>query len=216
MFQFGKNILSSSSISQTDTLSYNCNYSATTGKGTRWNSLTVLYRTGPTFYGNRNTQDSLMVVFDTPILTDDTEITGHPEVTINVSSNTGYGHLFVYLEEVLPDGTSRYITEGMLDITHLKVCVKGDYECCFPQQSFKMEDRVPLEPNEFRQALVNLIPTSYLVKKGNRIRIAVGVADVDHFDLPEEINRPTKLKILVGGENGSFAKLPINQSITVN
>lgn len=215
-FQFGKNTLSSSSVTSEDTLNYACNYATTTGRGTRWNSLTVLYRTGPTFYGNRNSQDSMMVVFDSPALKEDTEITGHPEVTVNVSSNTGYGHLFVYLEEVLPDGTSRYITEGMLDITHLKVCVKGDYECRFPQQSFKVEDRVPLQPNEFRQALVNLIPTSYLVKKGNRIRIAVGVADVDHFDLPEEINRPTKIKILVGGENGSFAKLPINQSITVN
>jgi putative CocE/NonD family hydrolase len=215
-FQFGKNTLTTSSTGKLDTVAYACNYATTTGRGTRWNSLTVLYRTGPTFYGPRNAQDSMMAVFDSPVLTEDAEITGHPEVTVNVSSNTGHGHLFVYLEEVLPDGTSRYITEGQLDITHLKVCVKGDYECRFPQQSFKLEDRLQLQPGEFHQALVNMIPTSYLVKKGNRIRIAIGVADVDHFDLPAENTRPTEMKIIVGGENGSFAKLPIKQEPALN
>ncbi len=200
---------------KSETVNYACNYTTTTGYGakgggTRWNSLTVLYKYEDTFYGPRNRQDSLMVVFDSPVLTEDTEITGHPEVTVSVSTNTGHGHLFVYLEEVLPDGTSRYITEGQLDITHLKVCVKGDYECRFPQQSFKLEDRQPLQPGEFRPALVNLIPTSYLVKKGNRIRIAVGTADVDHFDIPEESLRPKEMRIQVGEGSGSFAKLPVN------
>ncbi|MCF8256703.1 MAG: CocE/NonD family hydrolase [Flavobacteriales bacterium] len=211
---FGNGTLTSTSA-KPDTINYACNYTTTTGYGekgggTRWNSLTVLYKYEDTFYGPRNRQDSLMVVFDSPALTEDTEITGHPEVTLNVSTTTGHGHLFVYLEEVLPDGTSRYITEGQLDITHLKVCVKGDYECRFPQQSFKLEDRQPLQPGEFRPALVNLIPTSYLVKKGNRVRIAVGTADVDHFDIPEKSIRPNELRILVGEGSGSLAKLPVN------
>lgn len=213
---FGNGSLTSTAGKQ-DTITYACNYTTTTGYGpkgggTRWNSLTVLYKYEDTFYGPRNRQDSLMVVFDSPVLTEDTEITGHPEVTVSVSTNTGHGHLFVYLEEVLPDGTSRYITEGQLDITHLKVCVKGDYECRFPQQSFKVEDRQPLQPGEFRPALVNLIPTSYVVKKGNRIRIALGTADVDHFDIPEESVRPTEMRILVGEGSRSFAKLPVNKA----
>jgi len=211
---FGNGTLSSSAPNGSDTVNYTCNYTTTTGYGpkgggTRWNSLTVLYKYEDTFYGPRNRQDSLMVVFDSPVLTEDAEITGHPEVYVTLSTNTGHGHLFVYLEEVLPDGTSRYITEGMLDITHLAICVKGDYECRFPQHSYKVEDKQPLQPGEFRQAMIDLIPTSYVVKKGNRIRIAVGTADVDHFDLPEEATRPERMQILVGGEQGSFAKLPI-------
>lgn len=214
-FPFGKNTLSVTPAAL-DTLLHNCDYTTTTGYGpqgggTRWNSLTVLYKYEKTFYGPRNAQDSLMVVFDSPALEEDTEITGHPYVTLNVATETGYGHLFVYLEEVLPDGTSRYITEGLLDITHLKVCEKGDYECRFPQHSYKEEDRQPLQPWEFRPALVNLIPTSYVVGQGNRIRIAVGNADVDHFDLPEESVRPKQMRILVGEGSGSAAMLPIGR-----
>ncbi len=216
-FPFGKNTLSTTATAL-DTLLHNCDYTTTTGYGpkgggTRWNSLTVLYKYENTFYGPRNAQDSLMVVFDSPALEEDTEITGHPFVTLNVATETGYGHLFVYLEEVLPDGTSRYITEGMLDITHLKVCEKGDYECRFPQHSYKEEDRQPLQPWEFRAALVNLIPTSYVVAKGNRIRIAVGNADADHFDLPEESVRPKEMRILVGESSGTAAFLPIGQGV---
>ena len=51
-----------------------------------------------------------MQVFDGDVLTTDVEVTGHPEIYLNVSTSTGKGHLFVYLEEVLPDVTSRYIT----------------------------------------------------------------------------------------------------------
>jgi hypothetical protein len=110
---------------------------------------------------------------------------------------------------VLPDGTSRYITEGMLDINHVKLCEDGDYSCCFPQHSFKQEDMVKLQPNEFKKTVINMIPTSYVIKAGNKIRIAIGVADKDHFELPEESIRPEELNIKVGGDNGSFVRLPI-------
>ena len=54
-----------------------------------------------------------------------------------------------------------------------------------------------------------MIPTSYVIKAGNRFRIAIGVADKDHFELPEESIRPEELNIKTGGDNGSFVRLPI-------
>lgn len=200
--------------SKEEIITYNCDYGTTTGYGekgggTRWNSLTVLYKYEDTYYGPRGGQDALMEVFDGPVLENDLEITGHPEIHLNLSTSTGQGHVFVYLEEVLPDGTSRYITEGMLDINHVKLCEDGDYSCCFPQHSFKQEDMVKLQPNEFKKTVINMIPTSYVIKAGNKIRIAIGVADKDHFELPEESIRPEELNIKVGGDNGSFVRLPI-------
>lgn len=200
--------------SKEEIITYNCDYGTTTGYGekgggTRWNSLTVLYKYEDTYYGPRGGQDALMEVFDGPVLENDLEITGHPEIHLNLSTSTGQGHVFVYLEEVLPDGTSRYITEGMLDINHVKLCEDGDYSCCFPQHSFKQEDMVKLQPNEFKKTVINMIPTSYVIKAGNKIRIAIGVADKDHFELPEKRIRPEELNIKVGGDNGSFVRLPI-------
>lgn len=211
---FSPELLKNERPTKEETVTYNCDYATTTGYGekgggTRWNSLTVLYKYEDTYYGPRGGQDLLMEVFDGPVLEKDVEITGHPEIHLNVSTSTGKGHIFVYLEEVLPDGTSRYITEGMLDINHAKMCEDGDYSCCFPQHSFKEKDMIELQPNEFKKTVINMIPTSYTVMAGNRIRIAVGVADKDHFDIPEESIRPETINILTGGENGSFVRLPI-------
>ena len=207
-------LISTQKVSKEDTITYYCDYNTTTGYGekgggTRWNSLTVLYKYEDTYYGPRGGQDMLMQVFDGEVLERDVEITGHPEIHLNVSTSTGKGHVFVYLEEVLPDGTSRYITEGMLDINHSKLCEDGDYSCCFPQHSFKEKDMIELQPNEFKRTVINMIPTSYVIRSGNRIRLAVGVADKDHFDIPAEDIRPESINILTGGENGSFVRLPI-------
>lgn len=211
---FAPEFLKNKKPSKEQTVSYDCDYGTTTGYGekgggTRWNSLTVLYKYEDTYYGPRGGQDLLMEVFDGPVLENDLEITGHPEVHLNLSTNTGGGHVFVYLEEVLPDGTSRYITEGMLDINHVKLCEDGDYSCCFPQHSYKEKDMLKLQPNEFKKTVINMIPTSYVINAGNRIRIAIGVADKDHFELPEESVRPEKLNIKTGGDNASFVRLPI-------
>lgn len=211
---FSPEFLKNEKPTKEEVVTYNCDYGTTTGYGekgggTRWNSLTVLYKYEDTYYGPRGGQDALMEVFDGPVLENDIEVTGHPEVHLNLSTSTGQGHVFVYLEEVLPDGTSRYITEGMLDINHVNLCEQADYSCCFPQHSFKQVDMVKLEPKEFKKTVVNMIPTSYVIKAGNRIRIAIGVADKDHFELPEESIRPEKLNIITGGKNGSFVRLPI-------
>ncbi|MCF8275424.1 MAG: CocE/NonD family hydrolase [Flavobacteriales bacterium] len=209
-----KEMLTTTKIPTESSIEHFCDYATTTGYGekgggTRWNSLTVLYKYEDTFYGPRNAQDNLMEVFDGPVLAEDVEITGHPEVHLNVSTSTGKGHIFVYLEEVLPDGTSRYITEGMLDLDFAALTENPDYKTCFPQHSYKEKSMIELKPNEFTQTVIDLIPTSYTIKAGNRIRLAVGVADKDHFDIPAEAIRPEKINIISGGENGSFVRLPI-------
>ena len=51
----------------------------------------------------------------------DVEITGNPIVTLYVSSTTPDAAFHVYLEDVAPDGTVTYITEGMLRAINRKV-----------------------------------------------------------------------------------------------
>jgi len=209
-----KERLTATKIAEEKSIEHYCDYATTTGYGekgggTRWNSLTILYKYEDTYYGPRNAQDNLMEVFDGPVLDKDMEITGHPAFHLNVSTSTGRGHLFVYLEEVLPDGTSRYITEGMLDLDFAAMTDNPDYKTCYPQHSYKEEDMISLQPDEFTQTVIDLIPTSYTIKAGNRIRVAVGVADKDHFDIPAEDIRPERINIKTGGENGSFVRLPV-------
>ena len=54
----------------------------------------------------------------------DVEVTGNPIVTLYVSSSTPDAAFHVYLEDVTPDGTVTYITEGMLRAINRKVSTK--------------------------------------------------------------------------------------------
>jgi predicted acyl esterase len=50
-----------------------------------------------------------------------------------------------------------------------------------PYHSFKRKDSMPLVPGEVAQLTFELLPTSYLFKRGHSIRLALAGADKDHF-----------------------------------
>ena len=76
-----------------------------------------------------------------------------------------------------------------------------------PQHTFRRSDAQPMEPGVPTLVSFALMPTSYLLKKGQRIRLSVGGADRDHFatlpplkhtltihtgaQYPSELNLPT-------------------------
>jgi len=188
-------------------LEYDCQYDLTTGDYARWNSLTLVYQSGPTHYTDRKQQNERMLVFDTEQLTADTEITGHPIVNLNVKGNSTDGGIFVYLEDVSPDGHVQYITEGQLRFKHRKVSENPIYETVGPSQSFLFADQQSVVPNENMELNFELIATSYQVKKGHKIRLAIATSDVEHFDNFE--NSPSKIWVDCGENFISSIQLPI-------
>ena len=71
------------------------------------------------------TYDELMIALDHgrgELLATDHELSGHPCVTLHLSASEADAALHVYLEDVAPDGTCRYVTEGMLRALHRKEC----------------------------------------------------------------------------------------------
>ena len=94
---------------------YVVDFDATTGPDNRWFSgLSGV----PIVYPDRAGQDARLLVYDSPPLDQDYELTGHPVVSLQVISDRTDGAFYVYLEDVLPDGRVVYLTEGQLRAVH--------------------------------------------------------------------------------------------------
>ena len=60
------------------------------------------------------------------------------------------------------------------------------YNTVVPYHSFMKQDNLKINPEEIIDLYFDLLPTSYLIKKGHKIRIAIGGADKDHFEIISE------------------------------
>jgi hypothetical protein len=162
---------------------YRVDYSAGTGDHSRWNTLIT---NGPVSYPDRDGRDQKLLVYNSPQLEKDLEVTGHPIVTLFIRSTASDGNFFVYLEDVDETGRVRYVTEGMLRALHRKVSDEEPqpYLDLVPYHSAKRKDALPFLDGEIAELRFGLLPTSYLFKKGHSIRIAIAGADKDHFIVP--------------------------------
>jgi uncharacterized protein len=166
---------------------YMADYTATSGIHSRWNSVMNLER-NRIGYPDRAEQDKKLLVYTSDVLPQDMEVTGFPVLTLYMSSTATDGLVFAYLEEV--DGQSRvhYITEGELHLMDRKVSHQlAPYKTFGPYHTFLRADTAPMKPGKVEKVSFALLPTSFLVRKGYRLRLALAAADRDHFPLiPKE------------------------------
>jgi putative CocE/NonD family hydrolase len=164
---------------------YGVDNSAGTGRRSRWEPLMGDETAGGSSvldYGDRAEADKKLLVYDTKPLNADTEVTGHPIARLFVNSTSPDGEFFAYLEDVSPAGQVSYVTEGELRAIHRKVTSDNSRFCSIvPCHSFLKKDGAPMRPGEIAELDFDLLPTSYLFKKGHSIRIALAGADKDHF-----------------------------------
>ena len=133
-------------------------------------------------YGDRRNEDARLLTYTSAPMAVDTEVTGHPVVTLWLSSTESDGAFIVYLEDVAPDGTLTYITEGQLRA--VMRAATGDpplYRKYGPHRSELRADAMPLVPGEVAEISFDLWATSVLIRAGHRIRVAVAGADADPF-----------------------------------
>jgi len=151
-----------------------------TGNQSRWDTLVGKSLTDP--YPDRATQDLKLLSYTSPPLKQDLEVTGHPILTLFLSSATNDATIFAYLEDVDTQGQVSYVTEGELRALHRKLSdshlkrLNG-----LPYRTFKRSDAFPLNPGEVAKLVFDFLPTSYQFKKGHRVRLALAGTDKDHF-----------------------------------
>lgn len=158
---------------------YEVDFSTGTGKGNRWGSIVNMSQT-PIGYFNRAQQQEKLLTFTTSALEQAVEVTGHPRARLYLQSSTPDAAVHVYLEDVAPSGDVRYVTEGILRISH-RATSPSPYATPVLYRSHSQKDADPVEMDEIVELKIDLYPTSYLFEKGHSIRLGIAGADQDSF-----------------------------------
>ncbi|MHA1658791.1 MAG: CocE/NonD family hydrolase [Promethearchaeota archaeon] len=188
---------------------YKIDFTANTGKNNRWytqlgGSLVI--------YKDRIEEDKKLLTYTSNPLKENIEITGYPIITLNMSSTHEDGAIFIYLEDIDENGNVYLITEGQFRLIHRKISSETPpYKILTPYHSFKEKDYLPLIPNEIAEITFGLLPTSVLIHKGHRIRIAIAGADKDIFARIPREGTPT-ITISRNKNYPSFIDIPVIKS----
>ncbi len=186
---------------------YEVDSTSGTGDDSRWKSVIGMLKTGDV-YPEREIESNSLLFYDSEELDSDVEVTGHPIITLYLNSTATDGNFHVYLEDVYPNGEVHLITEGLLRGIHRKVSDDvPPYKHIVPYHSYLKEDAQPLNVNGIEKLEFDLIPTSYLFKKGHKIRVSLAGADKDHFSLV--IDEEPTWKVFRSEEFSSKIILPL-------
>lgn len=187
---------------------YTVDTTAQMGDDSRWKSVIGMLKT-PKVYPDLAENIEKHIVYETEPLEEDLIISGHPIAHLNISSSETDGNFHVYLEEIAPDGTTRYITEGLIRGIHRKV--SEDTECPYkdavPCHTYLREDGSELTINQPEKLVVDLLPISYKVAKGHRLVLSLAGADRSHFELMHKAI--PEWKIYRSASLSSYVTLPI-------
>ena len=157
---------------------YTINFDATTGAKNRWHTQVG----GDVIYPDRAEEDKKLLTYTTAPLDTDMEITGHPIVSLFLTSTHTDGAFFAYLEDIDENGKVTYLTEGELRALQRRVSnEQSPTKLPIPYHTFLKKDALPLKPGEVAELRFALQPISVLIKKGHRLRVAIAGHDKDTF-----------------------------------
>jgi putative CocE/NonD family hydrolase len=187
--------------------SYRVDTNASISSHSRWYSVIGKLKT-PYVFPGRKEETANLPHYDSPSLQTDMEITGHPVIHLSIDSDQPDGNFHVYLDDVDADGNLTYITEGLLRGIHRQLDQSDVvYQDVVPLRNYTSKNVQYLIPGEVASLEFDLLPTSYVVKKGHRLRVSIAGADQTHFSVMHKAI-PT-WKIHRNGEFASYIVLPV-------
>jgi len=186
---------------------YQVQFGFGTGSHTRYERIAAIDNRD--YYGDWHGRDATLLRYTSPPLEADAELTGHVTAELWLAANEPDAAIHVYLTEVEADGRERYVTEGVLRALHRKDAPDTPaHRTKWPTHSFRREDATPLVPGEVTRLTFALLPTSWRLRKGSRLRLAIAGADTDHYaQVPH--GRPPTLTLHHGGTQASRLDLPL-------
>jgi len=177
----------------------------TTGTNNRW-----MTQMGAPVLGldDREAMDDRMLTYTSDPLEEDVQIAGTPSIRLQMSSDREDGIVLAYLEDVGPDGRSRYVTEGGLRLIHRKTSSNPFFPDDLPYHSFVRADARPMQPGQVVTVSFQLQPIAVLIRRGHRIRLAIAGADAGLFD-PIPAEGSATLTVHRNAEAMSALELPV-------
>ncbi len=186
---------------------YQGDYDCRTGFHSRYDRLYIANVL--TYYDDWHGRDEKMIAYTGEPLAEDTEMTGQAVAHLHFACSEKDCAFFVYVADVTPEGKAVYVTEGVFRALHrAETELPAKIPATGPKHSYSMADAKHLSPDEPASASFELLPVSYLFRKGHRIRVAIAMADSDHFTrIPD--GRPPKMRFFRDAQRPSRVDLPI-------
>jgi uncharacterized protein len=161
-----------------ETVSHRVDATASTGATNRW--LAIDLDRAPA-YPDRKQADDRLLAFTSEPLPADVRILGFPVVTVRMATSGTDGAVYVYLEDVDPDGEVTYLTEGGLRFVHRSTAGPAEPTRLGVPRTFARSDALPVIPGTPMDLAVQLLPISAVVPAGHRIRVALAGHDASCF-----------------------------------
>lgn len=166
-----------------DTIQVDTGFGA--GDISRWKAVNGAVK-NPYTYFDWTQRSRRLTAFESDVLAQDVEVTGHPIVTLYVGSSELDGSVIVYLEDVDDKGNITNVTEGVFRLSHRAINpTRHIYKdlAIVPNHTHLRSDGQPMPKGQFVELQLDLLPTSYLFKKGHKYRVSIAGADKDHFEI---------------------------------
>jgi len=153
---------------------------------TSWSYPDAKWMAGVTVFDKHGMPDHVACVntFTTAPMERDREFTGHGVLTLHASTDQTDIDLFVKVSLVSADpdaGLPIKVTQGWLRASHRA----EDPELTSDMRPFHQHSKIePLEPGEVYELRVELLPMSFLARRGDRIRLEITNQDSLITDAP--------------------------------
>jgi putative CocE/NonD family hydrolase len=194
---------------EASTADYKATFSIGTGANSRFERLGALPVVD--YYKDWDGREQHMLTFATSAFDKPVELSGHAVVQLHVSTSEHDAAVFAYLSEVDADGRSWFITEGHLRLLHrAEARPPASYAATWPWRTFRREHANHMQPGVAETVRFALLPVSWKLQAGSRLRLALAGGDADHF-AQVTAGRPPLLAFSLGGANASFIDLPLKQ-----
>lgn len=134
------------------------------------------------FEDNSFTELFFNVIYETDVLTEDLAINGPIQADIFAATTNFVGLVSVRVDDVAPDGRVTPLTNGLLNMKHRAVdesrtrTLAGENIQSWHPYTEAAEQSV--YPNITMKLPVNIQPTSAVIKKGHKLRVAVGPSNL--------------------------------------
>jgi predicted acyl esterase len=146
--------------------------------------------------------------FATKPLDADMETSGHGLADLHVAAEAEDANIFLYLEDVAPDGTVTVVTEGRLKASLRKLDQAPWTLPGLPWHRAHAEDAQPLKAGQPVRLQFDILPTSYVFRKGHKVQLTVTGAD--HRERArDEKAQPPRIRLLSSAAAPSFVTLPV-------
>ena len=153
------------------------------GDQSRWKAVNGKIKS-PITYIDWTNRSKPLLHFETETFAKDQEVTGVPLLELFISTKMNDGSIFVYLEDVLPNGEVYQVTEGLLRLSHSNLQTGTKlYTHPYSNRTHLRKDLLPIVPNEITTIKMDLLPISYLFKTGHKLRLSISLCDKDHFEI---------------------------------